>query len=102
MFQIALDPSLNLSAEQFAAAWNADPEARTIGEAETAAAISKDFLDPATTMLLIGAVVGVGVNVLSAAIYDFLKKRLSPDQKPVVVIQKENGEETIIVYIDRS
>jgi hypothetical protein len=101
MFQIALDPSLDLSAEQFAAAWNAGPETSAIGAAETTAAISKEFLDPATTMLLIGAAVGVTVNVLSAAIYDFLKNRLAPEQKPVVVVQQINGEETIIVYLER-
>jgi hypothetical protein len=101
MFQIALDPSLNLSADQFATAWNADPEARAKGEAKTDLGSPKGFLDPTLATLLIGAAVGVTVNVLSAAIYDFLKTRLSPDQKPVVVVQHINGEETIIVYLER-
>lgn len=106
MFQIALDPTLNLSPEQFAAAWNDDPDLRSLGEAKTEDATAKGTFDPLSTTILIalttGIASGAAANLLSEAIINFFKKRAAPEQKPVVVIREEQGVKTIVVYVDRS
>lgn len=100
-YPIAFSPELNLSVDDFSAAWNADPRMRALG-----AAIARPrgglptFLDPLTTMLLIGAMTGVSVNVLSSAVYDFLKQKFGRETTPQIIQRPD--QTTVIVIIIKS
>ena len=70
--QIILDPSLGLSAGQFAAAWNARPACRELAIAQTTAAGAKSY-DPAWAEMVNLIVAPLAMGVAGNALYDLMK-----------------------------
>src|SRR5579859_3257166 len=69
-YQIALSPDLDITAEEFADAWNEDPEARKKdAEVMLSRTGGAKFLDP----LVVGALLSIPATVASSEIYDLIK-----------------------------
>jgi len=69
-YHIALSPDLNITAEEFADAWNEDPEARQMdAEVLLSRTGGAKFLDP----LIVGALLSIPATVASSEIYDLIK-----------------------------
>jgi len=106
LYQLALSPDLDLTAEAFIAAWNAAPEARALAEAHLSTAKGTNFFDPLLTTVLLG----IGTNVASSAIYDVIKavieraraKRDKSQTKHTHIeqIKKPDGTRILVVDID--
>lgn len=70
IYQVAISPDLGITAEEFARAWNADPDTHELATAHFAEEKASQFIDPS---LLIAALLSVPANVASAALYDLIK-----------------------------
>jgi hypothetical protein len=74
-YEIILSPDLGLSAEEFAAAWNATTEAHAIAEAHLSTSKGVQF-DPILLLtIIITVTTGVATNVISDRINKLLEKR---------------------------
>ena len=98
---IAVDPALDLTAEEFAATWNKSPHATSLSPATTAT-------DPATVNLppeLIGTgmviLSNLALNVVSNAVYDLIKQTLAQRKvtKKTEIIQLEQPDGTKLLVI---
>ncbi|HEV2581091.1 MAG TPA: hypothetical protein VGT44_09580 [Ktedonobacteraceae bacterium] len=86
-YQVAISPDLDISAEEFAIAWNADPDARDLATAHFAEEKAAQFIDPT---LLVAALLSVPANVASAALYDLMKaviERLRNEKEQAPALQ---------------
>ncbi|MBP8001119.1 MAG: hypothetical protein KA338_17840 [Chloroflexi bacterium] len=79
--QIALDPELDLSAEQFAAAWNHSPYSAQYGPAHTQPPTAEIF-SPEIAVALITIAVSVPATILTSFITEYLKAKYIPKDKP--------------------
>jgi hypothetical protein len=112
-YQIALSPDLDITPEEFAAAWNETAEARAIAEAHIFSITRGTQFDPA---LIASILISVGTGVASNLLTDLIKgiiQRLrdkkgvqssqgTPAHKHTHVeqIKKSDGTEMLIVDID--
>jgi hypothetical protein len=71
-YQIALSPSLGLSAEDFVNVWNEDAEARAVAEAKLVSSSSTHY-EPMAMAILIS----IGTGIASSVIYDLIKTALA-------------------------
>jgi hypothetical protein len=107
--QIALAPDLEITAAQFAEAWNATPESRDAAPIRLETATGGQFSDPVADAA-IAVITGLGSN----AIYDLIKaviqiawKRKHPAApKPppavnVVAIDQPGGNHVVVVTLNR-
>ena len=91
-YQIVLSPDLELTSEEFAAAWNANPESRAISEAHLSAdkGLSFEPITIATVLITVGT--GVATNVVSELIknliQDVREKRKQQQQPATTPHQK--------------
>jgi hypothetical protein len=69
---IVLDPSLGLTAGQFAMAWNDEPESRKVATAEVAADPAQAY-DPTLAEMVNLIVVPLALGVAGNALYDLIK-----------------------------
>lgn len=70
LYHIALSPDLHITAEEFADAWDEDPETRQKNaEVQVSHSSGAKFLDP----LVVGALLSIPATVASSEIYDLLK-----------------------------
>src|SRR5437667_7582280 len=72
-YQIVLSPDLELTPEEFAAVWNANPESRAISEAHLSADKSLSFepITIATVLITVGT--GIATNVVSELIKNLIQ-----------------------------
>ena len=68
-YHIALSPDLDITPEEFAAAWNEATETRDIAYVQLSQAKGTQFIDP----MLAAALLSVPATVASSAIYDLIK-----------------------------
>lgn len=68
-YHIALSPDLDITPEEFAAAWNEAAETRDIADVHLSQAKGLHFIDP----MLAAALLSVPATVASSAIYDLIK-----------------------------
>jgi hypothetical protein len=104
-YQIALSPDLGITAEEFASAWNDDPDARDLGTIHFSEE-KVSFIDP----LLAAALLSIPASVASSTLYDLLKsvvarlrhdKSSKPDAKRHVHIEQTTKPDgTVIVVVD--
>jgi hypothetical protein len=109
-YQIALDPDLGVSAEEFATAWNQAPTCRKLAEAQTSTLSPKSYpLDPQLIqqglVLLSGAAGAAGALALDALkdavkdkLTDYFKEKLS--RKPslkVEAVRQPDGAYLLVV-----
>jgi hypothetical protein len=64
-YQIALSPDLDITPEEFAAAWNENAEARALAEAHLSEAKGAQFLDPMLVTVLLSVGTGLAGNLLT-------------------------------------
>ena len=96
---LALDPTLDLSAEALAAAWNGG-EFAAEAEASVEPSTAATFLSPEMTMLLLSAAASIPASVISTFIGDYLKRKFL-DKKPpaveVTTISTPDGEPLFVI-----
>jgi orotate phosphoribosyltransferase len=98
--QIVLSPDLGLSADDFAAAWNADPECRAVAEAQLKK--STHTYDP--TAIFFAVLTGIPIGITANFLTDLIRKTIfakQPSRKREtlrVEIQEADGSRVVIVY----
>ncbi|MBK9054619.1 MAG: hypothetical protein IPL78_28045 [Chloroflexi bacterium] len=78
---IALDPQLDVSAEQFAAAWNHSPYASQYGPAHLETPTAETF-STELAVALITIAVSIPVTILTNFTVELLKAKYLPPDKP--------------------
>lgn len=101
-YQIALTPDLEISPEEFAAAWNEVQEAQAIGSTTLIRSTSKSYLDPATLTIIITTLTSIGsgvvTNVLSEVIKNALAKKGKPQKRTKsTTLKQPDGTQLIVV-----
>ncbi len=101
-YQIALAPDLEISPEEFAAAWNEVQEAQTVGSTKLAQSTGASFLDPATMTIIVSTASGIGIGLVTNAIYDVLKNALIKKGKlhkhtKITQLKQPDGTQLIVV-----
>ncbi len=99
-FQIALDPSLNLTPEELTAAWNASPEALAAGRLTTERTALESYLSADAAVLLLQTAVTIASTLLADLLYDLLKEKFYPKKPKVVTIDQGDGRPTIVITIE--
>lgn len=104
-YQIALSPDLDLRAADFAAAWNDNTEARTIAAANLTPSVSKSYFDPGIMAVILSTAGGIGVGVITNAIYDVLKAALVKQGKAhkhtkITALNQPDGTQLIVVDVE--
>lgn len=107
-YPLAISPDLQIDAEEFASAWNQNPESSNIANAQVAAASKESypFITPEMIhqglVLLAGVASTVALDVVKDVIKDritkFLAARFGPNAAPqfeVIVIQP--GDKSLII-----
>ena len=82
-YQVAITPDLNITAEEFARAWNAGHDTHNLATAHSVEEKASQFMDPT---LLIGALLSIPAGVTTMEIYDFIKSVIER-------VRKEKGQE---------
>jgi len=80
---IALDAQLDVSAEQFAAAWNLSPYASQYGPAHLETPTAETF-DPDLAVALITIAISIPVTILTSFTVELLKAKYIPQDKPAL------------------
>jgi len=75
-YLLALSPDLALDPAEFVTTWNAETDTRRVAEARLSPEASSRF-DPTLATVAIELLIGVSSGVVSAGIYDFIKKVLT-------------------------
>ncbi len=113
-YQIAISPDLQISLEEFAAAWNEDDVARTFAEAHLSQAKGTQFFDPMLVTVLLTVGTGIATNLLSDLIESVIQRLIdkkntqsnqgAPGHKHTHIehIKKPDGSEMLVVDIDES
>lgn len=83
--QITLDPELEMSAEQFAAAWNLSPYASQYGPAHTQPQPLETYGSPELTLVLIAAAASIPTTLFINFCTELLKEYLFLKKKKVTV-----------------
>ena len=91
MYQIALSPDLEITPEEFAAAWNEGAETRDVARVQLSQAKGAQCIDPT----LAAALLSVPASVASAAVYDLIKGVIRRLQERKSAGKKERGHRRI-------
>ena len=81
-YQVAISPDLNITAEEFARAWNAGHDTHNLATAHSVEEKASQFMDPT---LLIGALLSIPAGVTTMEIYDLIKSVIER-------LRKEKGQ----------
>ena len=100
---IALDPAVQVSPDELAAAWDADEQARAVGRANVEAPARGEFLPDVLTLVAIP----VGVNLASTAITALVGKlvarlrntRPDPPEIEVAELTSADGDRVVVVRL---
>ncbi len=102
-YQIVLSPDLEVSAGEFAEHWNLSPQGDEIGNAATAPAAAKSFLDPNIVLAVIAGAAGkIAVDVIKDLVKEKVKalireKFARKDEVEVESVLQPDGTYLIIV-----
>ena len=83
LYQVAISSDLNITAEEFARAWNAGHDTHNLTTAHSVEEKASQFMDPT---LLIGALLSIPAGVTTMEIYDLIKGVIER-------VHKEKGQE---------
>ena len=98
-YRVALDPHLEVSAAEFAAAWNASQYAAK-APATVSDVSGETFLSPEITVALITAAVSIPATVMATFVSEYLKKKFIDKDTPkvtVTTIETPEGEPVWII-----
>ena len=90
LYQVAISPDLNITAEEFARVWNTDPDTHNLATAHAVEEKASQFMDPT---LLIGALLSIPAGVTTMEIYDLIKSVIERVRK-----EKGQGEATHVAH----
>ncbi len=101
-YQIALAPDLEISPEEFAAAWNEMQETQAVGSTTLTRSKNESFFDAATMTIIVSTASGIGIGLVTNAIYDVLKNALIKKGKPhkhtkITQLKQPDGTQLIVV-----
>lgn len=91
---VVVDPGLGVSAEQFAAAWNVDPDAAGRGVARVEPAAERAFVPG----LVEWVVLPLAVNLLSSAVYDVIKRVATRNSGRRKEVRREVSEVEVVEF----
>ena len=101
--QLALDPSLAVAPDQFAATWNEDPACRRVAAAQAQPGPVGTF-DPLAVSMLTLLVVPLAVGLATNALYDLIKDVLVKQgvhRRTQIIRQRlPDGSELLVITID--
>jgi hypothetical protein len=98
-YRLAFDPSLDLAADDLAAAWNASEFAEE-ATASLQPAFAASFPIGEMTLLLLSAAASIPAAVISTFISDYFKRKFPGKQPPVVevtTITTPEGEPLFVI-----
>ena len=100
-YVVALAPDLGISAEEFAAAWNTDPESVTAARAEVQFEQGAKYVDPAITTAAIALVVSTVGGVVKDTLMELIKRKLAAidTAKAAKVTAVESGPTIVLVVM---
>ena len=101
-YHIALAPDLEISPDEFTAAWNETQEAHNIASATLTPSTNESYFDAATMAIIISTASGIGIGLVTNAIYDVLKNALTKKGKPhkhtkITELRQPDGTQLIVV-----
>ncbi len=100
---VAVDPNVQVSPAQLAAAWNRDREASAVGTATIETAPPGDYLGVMDLVVIPGGV-GLAVNAITALVSRLISKlRDRPGQPELEIIEMTtvNGDQVVVVRLRR-
>ncbi|HZU66943.1 MAG TPA: hypothetical protein VFA09_06660 [Ktedonobacteraceae bacterium] len=108
-YQVALSPDLNLSAEEFADAWNATPDTRNLAIARLSIPRGISYYEPLLTSVQLATPANVDSDALSDAIKTLIRyvrvkkgQRSAASATPHIdVVQRPGGARVLVVDVDR-
>ena len=100
-YEIILSPDLGISAEEFAAAWNATTETHDIAEAHLATPKGAQFDPTLIVTIIISVTTGVAANAIYEQIKKLLEKRKGHKHTHIERTTKRDGTERLIVDMTR-
>lgn len=97
--QIALDPRLNLSADEFVAAWNASEYAEQATATLKPATRGDVFLPMEVAVALIGAGAAIPATIVATFVSDWLRERFidGPPKVTVTTIETPDGQPILVI-----
>jgi hypothetical protein len=98
-YRVALDPQLELSAAEFAAAWNESQYAQD-APAKVDDAAGQTFMSPEITVALISAAASIPATIIAGFVTEYLKKKFINKDVPkvtVTAISTPDGEPVWII-----
>ncbi len=96
-YQIALNPDLNISAEEFAVAWNAVDETRQTGQLVRVTSTPEAFHSPETAVLFLETAVLISSGVLINLITQLIKDKYFKKEPKLIEIPQPDGSKIIVV-----
>jgi hypothetical protein len=100
-YEVVLSPALEISPDEFAAAWNELAESRDIGEARVVKTRGAQFDVSLIATILISIGTGAASNLISELIMKVLEKRGSNGKRTHIErVKKPDGTETFMADID--
>jgi hypothetical protein len=105
---IALSPDIGLSADEFVAAWNQDPERRQAAQAKLASAKGAAF-DPALAQATTAVLGGLALGLATNALYDLIKKAIQealarkgrpPARVEIIQVTQPDGAQVLVVRLE--
>ena len=98
-YRVAFDPQLEMSAAEFADAWNASQYSKD-APAVVDVVPSETLLSPEITIALIAAAISIPTTVITSFISEYLKKKFIEKKSPKVTtttISTADGQPVLIV-----
>ena len=96
--QIAIDPTMGIEPDAFAAEWNGRFPTNILGNLHTVPAGSTSYHDPHTTMLILETAVVLASGVLTNLLTDIIKEKFVTKPPIIIEMQQPDGTMTIIIH----
>lgn len=90
--QLVFDPTLEITAEQFAAAWNLSPYAAQYGPAHAQPQPPATYGSPELMLVLLGAAASIPTSIFIALCTELLKEHLMLKKKKITVTTIANAD----------
>jgi hypothetical protein len=90
LYQVAISPDLNITAEEFAGAWNAGPDTHNVATAHFAEEKASQFMDPT----LLGALLSIPAGITTMEIYDLIKSVIERVRKEKGQVQASHSSQS--------
>ena len=86
-YKVAISPDLDITAEEFASAWNAGADTHNLATAHFVEEKASQFIDPT----LLGALLSIPAGITTMEIYDLIKSVIERVRKEYAVSATNHG-----------